>query len=107
MGLFKADKTTLTDIYIITMTSRARKVSWSLANKLRVNGFSVQIDLMRRSERKQREYANKKNIPVIIIIGDKELEKNEVTLYFRNTGERFVIRMDEVIEFLTNKLRTD
>jgi len=105
LGIFRTDKTTFTEIYIISMTPKAYKVIWNIASELRKEGFSVQIDLMRRSERKQREYASKKGIPILIIIGEKELSTNEAILYIRDTGERIVIKRHELRDFLSAKLR--
>lgn len=106
LGIFKRDKTTYTQVYIVSMTSRAYKVVWDIAAKLRNEGFPVQIDLMRRTERKQREYANKKGIPLLVIIGEKELYTNKVIVYVKDTGERTVIKRHELGDFLRAKLKT-
>ncbi len=105
LGLFKTEKSTFTEIYIISMTPKAYKMAWSIARELRDNGFFVQIDLMRRSERKQREYASKKGIPLTIIIGEKELSTNEITIYLRETGERITAKRKELINVLKARIK--
>ncbi len=105
-GIFKTDKITFTEIYVLSMSTKTFKISWEIARELRAKGFFVRVDLMRRSERKQREYASKKEIPILLIIGEKELSTNSVTIYVRKTGERLTIARDELIEFL-RKLNKD
>jgi len=104
IGIFNADKVTYTQIYITTISREAFRYAWNLVKILRNSGFSAQIDLMRRTERKQREYANKKNIPIAIYIGPKELAENKLTIYNKRTNERWQIDKNEVIEFLRRLL---
>ncbi len=96
IGLFKLDKLTYTQVFVASIEADdyARKV----AKKLRDAGFNVQIDVMRRPWRKQIEYARKKKIPVIVIVGKKEKQsKTAVVLHEKG---RIEVTLDQLEEEL-------
>ena len=59
-----------TQIMIIPMGLEAGKESLKIAKELREKGLNVENDLMQRSITKNLEYANKKKIPFVGIIGE-------------------------------------
>ncbi len=50
--------------------------------------------------KKQFGYADKKNIPFVVIIGEEEMSKNLITLKNMTTGEQQAIAVDEAIKIL-------
>ena len=104
LGLFKLDKKTVTQIYIVSLTEKTRKEAWKLAKELRDHGFKVSLDLSRHKQNKQRKYAQKLDIPILIFLGEKELEENTATIYSRRTGERTVVPRNQLIDALENML---
>ncbi len=100
IGLFTTSKQTYTQIYVAPLSMEFYKFAWDIANVLRKNGFCVQIDLMRRSEKKQREYVSKKNIPIIIFVGKKEVKNKILTIFFRDAQERAEIPSANLINYL-------
>ncbi|MHA1615842.1 MAG: histidine--tRNA ligase [Candidatus Njordarchaeales archaeon] len=99
-GVFETKKKTYTQIYVVVLSRDLYQRAWHLVSYLRENGFRVQIDLMRRSQQKQREYALKKGVPVLIFLGSKEVEKNVVTIYDRESNTRKEVSMKNVITYL-------
>jgi len=100
LGLFNLNTETYTTIYVVSLSKNAFKHAWKLAMKLRDTGFSTQVDLMRRSEKKQREYVSKKDIPLIIFLGEKEIKSGIVTIYDRRTGKRYTVKEDAISDTL-------
>lgn len=48
---------------------------------------------------KQFKYAEKKNIPFVIIIGDKELKENSCTIKNLATGEQRTIPQQDILNY--------
>ena len=61
----------------------------------------IYLDFETRLE-KQLKYANKKEIPFVVIIGKKEIEKNQLTLKDMKTGEQTQLAIMELLEKLKN-----
>ena len=74
--LFK-DKS-LIDIYIIPMNTNVE--SLKIANKIRNLGYKVEIDMNNKKLKKSLEFANKNNIPYVIIVGEDEIKNNKITI---------------------------
>ena len=52
---------------------------------------------------KQLKYADKKNIPYVLIIGPEEVKKDVVKLKNMKTGEQEEMKIEEVIKFINPK----
>ncbi|MDO5719075.1 MAG: histidine--tRNA ligase [Tissierellia bacterium] len=76
-----------------------------VVDKLRDEGIIAQIYFEPGKFKKKLNYANKLNIPYIIILGDDELSKDEVALKDMDTGEQISVCIDEAIKIIhSNKL---
>ena len=76
----------LIDIYIIPMNTK--KQSFSLANKLRKLGYKVDLEMNDKKVKKCFEYANKENIPYVIVLGEDEINNKYFNLKNMITGEQ-------------------
>ena len=76
----------LIDIYIIPMNTK--KQSLSLANKLRKLGYKVDLEMNDKKVKKCFEYANKENIPYVIVLGEDEINNKYFNLKNMITGEQ-------------------
>lgn len=68
------------DIYIIPMGTNVE--SLKLANYLRDLGYKIEIEMSYRKLKKSLNYANRENIPYVIILGEEELERK--MFYLKN-----------------------
>ena len=68
------------DIFLVTMGEDAKKAAVSLADGLRKQGYSVDIDYLNRSIKGQMKYANKMGAKTVAIIGSDELAAGAVSL---------------------------
>lgn len=71
------DKSSI-DVYFIPMETQIETLK--LANKFREYGLNVEIDMMNRKLKKSLDFANKENIPYVIIVGENELVNNKVII---------------------------
>lgn len=90
------------DFYLIPMGTEVE--SMKLAQKLRTNGFYVDIEMTGRKLKKSLDYANKERIPYVIILGEEELKAQSVKLKDMENGKEETIAMEELIEYLKIKI---
>lgn len=86
----------LIDIYIIPMNTK--KESLSLANKLRNLGYKVDLEMTDKKVKKCFEFANKENIPYVIVLGEDEIKNKYFNLKDMKTGEQIKITDINVVK---------
>ncbi|UCE14848.1 MAG: histidine--tRNA ligase [Candidatus Heimdallarchaeota archaeon] len=92
-------RSTTTDVYLIPVKTLDRIVK--LATELRQNNIRTEIDLMSRSLSKNLEYANRQQIPLVIILGKQDLANNCVTLRAMKDGSEEKVPFSQI----TTKLK--
>lgn len=85
-----------TKLLVIPIGLEAAKESLQIARKLRELGLNVENDLMQRSLSKNMEYASKKGIPFVAIIGENELKAKELAVKNLATGKQEKIKFSEL-----------
>lgn len=91
-----------TDIFLVTIGDRAKLKAFSIIKSLRENNISSDKDHLDRSLKAQFKYSDKLNARFTVVIGDDELDKDEVTLKNMETGEQKQIRLSELVQVLKN-----
>lgn len=86
LGLIKAEKSSMSDILIVPMTSNLEKPI-ELASKLRALEINTEVYLNDKKLKAKMKYADKLKIPYIIVIGDDEITSNKVKVKNMKTGE--------------------
>ncbi len=82
------DKIRRTDFYIVSnMADENKEKTNLLAKKLREKGYSVEIDLLDRSFNAQMKHANKLKSKVALIMGEDEIDNDEITIKNMDDGE--------------------
>lgn len=86
------------DLYILSMGENANIEAMDIANKLRIDGYIVEKDIMDRSFKSQMKYANTTKSKKLIVIGDEELSKRTIKIKDMATGEEKEIglNIDEI-----------
>ena len=92
INLIKAEKKSIADILIISMTEDFAYIS-KVANEFRKQGKKVQIYLENKKIKNQFKYADKLQIPYTIVIGDDEVKSNTYTIKNMETGEQETVTM--------------
>lgn len=87
------------DLYIVAMGDKAKEEVLFLAQSLRSNGVSTEIDMMDRSFKAQLKYANKINAKYMIVLGDDEINNNKVGIKDMQSGESVDIELDKIVNF--------
>ncbi len=89
-----------TDIYVLTVSESVRDVALDYATRLREKGLSVETDLAERGFGSQLGYADEINAERVLIVGERDLENDDVTMKHMDSGEEEKLDRDDVIEHL-------
>lgn len=92
------------EIYVIPMEKEQNTKCMSLVNNLRLNGFNVDMDFNGRNLKNNFKYADKIGAKYIIIVGEEEVNSDVLTIKDNNTKEEFKVKIENLIEFLDDKL---
>lgn len=92
------------DVYIFSAGDEQKPYVLSVANDLRMSGFNVEIDYNSRNFKSNFKQADKMNVKYIIIIGEEEVNSKILTVKNNETKEEYKVKLDELIEFLDEKL---
>jgi len=94
-GAFK-DLSLGADIYVAPVNEDVVLKAIEITQSLRRAGISTIVDLMGRRLGKQFEYADKKGIPTVVIVGEKDLAEASVTVRDMKTGDQEKVKVDEL-----------
>ena len=95
LNLIKAEKKSISDVLIIPMVEDL-SVPINLATKLRNNGIKTEIYLNNKKLKAKFKYADKLEIPYVIVIGEDEIAQNKFKLKDMKTGEEKEINIDNI-----------
>lgn len=95
------------DVFIATADKSAQAKALSLSKILREASFYAEFDIVEKSLKAQLKYANKINAKFLLVLGEKELAEKKAEIKNMDSGEKFVISLDnnffiEVKNILTN-----
>ena len=65
---------------------------------LRSNGIKAELYPDAAKMKKQMNYANRRNIPYVVLIGDEELKTDTFTLKHMESGEQSIVSLDHLID---------
>lgn len=92
------------DVYIIPMDTN--EYSLKFANKLRKKGIKVLVEMNKRKVKKCFEWANKNNIPYVIVIGENEINNGVIQLknmYDGQIKEYNINDIDKIVECILER----
>ena len=92
-GVWPAEELS-TDYYVLTVGD-TREVAARIARDLRSRGHVVETDLSDRGFGSQLSYADGINARTVVIVGEQDLENDEVTLKEMESGEQTTAPVDE------------
>ncbi len=93
LNLIKVEKKSISDILIVPMTENLQ-VPIKLATELRNARVNTEIYLNEKKLKAKMKYADKLEIPYVIVIGDNEIESGRVKVKEMRTGEEIETALD-------------
>jgi histidyl-tRNA synthetase len=86
------------DVFIISLDENLIEKSINIVQKLREQGLTVDLDLMRRGLGKSLKYASSINANKVLIIGSNEVKQDSVTIRNMETGDQKLIKIKDIKE---------
>ncbi len=103
LNLFPENLTVATKIVFVNLGEKEALASLALVNQLRQRGISAELYPDSAKMKKQMEYANRRQIPYVVIIGSNELEQGVATVKNMATGEQVTLPIATFAEEVCSK----
>ena len=100
LNLFPESTITSTNVLFINFGEKEIKYSLPLLSEIRENNISAELYPENDKIKKQMNYANKKNIPFVIIAGENEINLKQYNIKNMQTGEQFTFNLQETINYI-------
>lgn len=88
------NKKTNTVLYIIPILVEQQAIQ--LIQQIRKLGINCEMDLLQRGISKNLDYANKMQIPFVLILGENELKANSLKIKNMNSGKEISLKLNEL-----------
>ena len=95
LNLIKANKKSVAEVLIVPMVEDM-KVPIKLASNLRNNGINTEIFLNDKKLKAKMKYADKLEIPYVIVVGEDEVNTGIVKIKNMKTGEQVERNIEEI-----------
>ena len=97
LDLFPDDTKGTTRALMLNFGGEEERVSLRLAKNLREAGIACEVYPESAKMKKQMEYANRRAVPRVVIVGSDELASGRATVKNMATGEQQAVAFDELI----------
>jgi len=95
----------LYDLYVIPFGSNGEVMALKLANELRSRDIRVILEMNNRKIKKCFEWANKKKIPYVVVVGEDEVSSGNINIKNMNTFDSVSFNIcdsDKIVDYLNN-----
>jgi histidyl-tRNA synthetase len=101
LNLFPENQTTSTKVMISNFDKEAFEFGLTILPKFRQAGINAEMYPDSVKLKKQLDYADRKNIAYVVLIGSDEIQSGKLTLKNMKTGEQQKLSIDEIIPLLS------
>jgi histidyl-tRNA synthetase len=102
LNLFPADVQISTKALFFNMGEAESRFAFGIMQQLRNSGIACELYHEATKINKQFTYAEKKNIPFVIIIGSKEMEEKNCAVKNLATGNQEIVAVEKLADYLDN-----
>ena len=100
LELFPEEVNFTTKVLFVNLGQQEQMASMQIIRTLRDNGIAAEIYPESAKMKKQMEYANRRAIPYVVIIGSNELAERQATVKNMISGEQQSVAFEKVAELL-------
>ncbi len=97
MNAVKTSRNSVSDILIVPMNDEDIEECLKIASKLREEKINTDLFLENAKLKKKMKYADKWNIPYVVIVGEEERKTNLYSLKTMETGNQIKVSLDEIL----------
>ena len=100
MDLFPKNSLQSLKVLIVAFDDVTHSFGFQCLNELRASGINSELYPEPTKVKKQMDYANRRGVPYVCLIGPDEMESGVLTLKNMATGEQEKVNLEKVIEIL-------
>ena len=100
LNLFPEEVDFSTKVLFVNLGEQERMAAMRIMRTLRDHGVATEIYPEPAKMKKQMEYANRRSIPYVVIIGSNELQNGQATVKNMRTGEQNAVAFDAICDML-------
>jgi len=89
-------------VFLVALGEKAKNECFALLHHLRQQGIAAQLDFSNKKVGKILQYADQIRATYVIVIGDHEIEKQEVELKEMATGQKSTVSLSDLVTTLAN-----
>jgi histidyl-tRNA synthetase len=97
LNLFPGTVTSTTKVLFVNFGAEEEKYCLTFLSRLRLSGIPSEIFPDPAKLKKQMEYANRKTIPFVVLVGENEMKSGLMTLKNMTTGDQQSVSFDELV----------
>ncbi len=101
LDLYPKDAVVSTQVFFVNFGEKEEAYCLPIIAKVREAGIYAELFPEAAKMKKQMNYANRNNIPYVVLAGDNEIAENKVMLKDMNAGEQQLVDVVELIEILS------
>ncbi len=100
LGLFPETVAKNVEVLFINFGEKEALFSLKAIKKLRLQGVNAELYPDAAKMKKQMNYANKRNIPFVVLVGEEEVASNTYTLKNMNSGKQDKVSLEVLISYI-------
>ena len=100
LNLFPTDNANTTKLMFVNFGEKEELYCLPLLKSLRAAGINTEIYPDATKMKKQMTYADKKNIPLVAIAGENEIQNNTITIKNMHTGDQTEVSIVDLVDFI-------
>lgn len=105
VGVVTPGRATTADVLVTIMGRAVLPQTLALARDLRTAGLNTEVfTQLNKKLGDQLKYADRKGFPIVVIAGEDELARGDVTLKHLASGEQVTVRQDELAAAIRSRL---
>ena len=104
LELFPAQQSDAVKVFFVNFGETEQRYCLPLVSKLRKQGINTEIFPESAKMKKQMKYANEKQIPFVVMIGNDEMQGNVLSVKNMLSGEQKTMSMEELIDLVQNSI---
>jgi len=97
LNIFPTEIVSSTKVMFVNFGEKEEMYCLALLQKLRENGVNAEIFPEPAKMKKQMSYANNKNIPFVVLVGENEMSQGFLTVKNMISGEQSEIKFEELL----------
>jgi histidyl-tRNA synthetase len=96
----KNEEKSIIDAYVAPISNETRQTAFKITQTLRSSGIPTEVDLSRKKFKKLLNHANNLKVKNVVLVGEKELKNNQVTIKNMDSGDQELVDIDSVVDYI-------